>query len=164
MHVFWVVNKCVFIALWSMKKAKAMWFDCLQVVRIYSTCFVYFIIVFLFVNNENNNIFKRNKTCCSCLHSLLKTSAKVVRILEQVKTLDYISGFYWSALQFSQKFASVFTRLWRHGKYVLFLKYKDSNLSRAGARRQRFYQLHQPHPLILIMDNKKAKSFLQADL
>ena len=39
-------------------------------------------------------LFKRNKTCCPCLHSLLKTPAKFVRILEQVKTFDYISGFH----------------------------------------------------------------------
>ena len=49
------------------------------------------------------------------------SSAKFVRILEQVKTFDCISGFHWSALEFSQTFASVFTRLWRHGKHVLFL-------------------------------------------
>ena len=29
----------------------------------------------------------------------------------------------WSALNFSQTFASVFTRLWRHGEHVLFLKW-----------------------------------------
>ena len=44
--------------------------------------------------------------------------------LEQVKTLDWVSGFHWSALEFSQTFASVFTRLWRHGKHVLFFKYE----------------------------------------
>ena len=56
-------------------------------------------------------------------YSLLKTSAKFVRILEQVKTLEMqtLSGFHWSALEFSQTFASVFTRLWRHRKHVLFL-------------------------------------------
>mgnify|MGYP001793821241 CR=1 FL=1 len=53
--------------------------DCLRVVRIYSTHF-------LFVNN--NYYYNRNKTRCPWLHSLLKTSAKFVRIPEQVKTLD----------------------------------------------------------------------------
>ena len=46
-----------------------------------------------------------------------------MRILEQVKTLDFISGFHWSALEFSETFASVFTGLWRHGKHVLFLNW-----------------------------------------
>ena len=55
--------------------------------------------------------------------SLLKTSAKFVRILEQVTTLDCVSGFHWCALEFSQTFTSVFNRLWRHGKHVLFLKW-----------------------------------------
>ena len=67
-------------------------------------------------------IYKWNKICCPCIHSLLKTSAKFVRVLEHVKTLDCVSGFHWSALEFSQKFASVFTRLWGNGKHVLFLK------------------------------------------
>ena len=62
------------------------------------------------------------QTCCLCLHSLLKTSAKFVRILEQVKALYCVSGFHWSALKFSQTSALSFTRLWRHGKHVLFLK------------------------------------------
>ena len=36
----------------------------------------------------------------------MKTSAKFVRILVQVKTLDCVSGFHWSTLEFSQTFAS----------------------------------------------------------
>ena len=80
-------------------------------------------IVFLFVKTENNNSIKEIKTCCPCLHSLLKTSAKFLRILEQVKTLDCVSGFHWSALEFSQTFAAIFTRTWRGGKHVLFLKW-----------------------------------------
>ena len=79
----------------------------LWVVRIYSMCFVY----------------KRTKTCCLCRHSLLKTLAKFVRIFKQVKTLDCISGFHWFALEFSQMFTSVFTRLRMHGEHVLFLKW-----------------------------------------
>ena len=39
------------------------------------------------------------------------------------KNLDCVLGFHRSALEFSQTFALVFTRLWRHGKHVLFLKY-----------------------------------------
>ena len=57
-RAFWLVYKCVFIALWSTKMAWAMWFDCLRVVRIYSKRFVH---VFLFVNNENNNFIKEIK-------------------------------------------------------------------------------------------------------
>ena len=74
--MFWLVCKCVFIALWS-----------------------------------------------TCLHSLVKTSTKFVKILKQVKTLDRVSGFHWSDLEFSQTFASVFTRQWRHREHVLFFKY-----------------------------------------
>ena len=40
---------------------------------------------------------------------------KFVRILEQVKSETQ------SALEFSQAFTSYFTRLWRHGEYVLFI-------------------------------------------
>ena len=74
-------------------------------------------IFFLFVNS------KRNKTWSPCLYSLVKTLAKFVRILEQ-KSFDCVSGFHWSALEFSQAFALVFTRLWRHGKHVLYLKWR----------------------------------------
>ena len=48
---------------------------------------------------------------------LFVKTAKFVRILKQVKTSDGVSGFHWSALEFSQTaFASVFTGLWRHGE------------------------------------------------
>ena len=93
--------------------------DCLQVVRIYSfmkEIKVYILashIVFLFVKTENNNSL--------CLHSVVKNSAKFVRILEQVKTLDFVPGFYWSTLEFSQTFASVFTRLLSLENMVYFL-------------------------------------------
>ena len=39
----------------------------------------------------------------------MKTSAKFVRILEKVKTLDCVSGFHWSALEFSQTFTDWFS-------------------------------------------------------
>ena len=35
---------------------------------------------------------------------------------------DCVSGFHWFALELSQTFASVFTRLWQHRKHVLFFK------------------------------------------
>ena len=59
-------------------------------------------IVVLFVKTENSNFYKRNVTCSPCLHSLVKTSATFVIILEQVKTLDCISGSHWSAIEFSK--------------------------------------------------------------
>ena len=55
------------------------------------------------------------------LHSLVKTLAKFVRILEQSKTLNCISGIHWSALKFSQSFASVFTGLEGTEKMFYFL-------------------------------------------
>ena len=65
---------------------------------------------------------KRTKTCSLCLHSLVKTLAKFVRILEQVKTHDCPEfSLIWSWI-LPQTFASVFTRLWRHGKHVFFVK------------------------------------------
>ena len=79
-------------------------------------------IVFLFVKTENNNFIKEIKKCL-CLHSLLKTSAKLVRILEQVKTRQAVEGFHWSALEFSQPFASV-----RQGKHVLFFNWTSGSL------------------------------------
>ena len=39
-------------------------------------------------------ISKRNKTCYPCLHSLVKTSVKFVKIREQVKTRDTAQGFH----------------------------------------------------------------------
>ena len=47
-------------------------------------------VVFLFVKLENN--FIKEIKHFPCLHSLVKTSAKFVRFLEQVKTLDCVSG------------------------------------------------------------------------
>ena len=59
-----------------------------------------------------------------CLHSLVKISAKFLRILKSVNTLDcVVSGFYWSAFELPKTFTSVFTRLWRHGEHVWFLRW-----------------------------------------
>ena len=55
-------------------------------------------IVFLFVKSQNNSIN---------MFPLELFAAN----LKQVKTLDCISGFLLSALEFSQTFISVFTRL-----------------------------------------------------
>ena len=62
---------------------------------------------------------------------------KVLRTLKLVKTLDCVSGFHWSALKFSQTFASVFSgyegrdmfyfliKNWRKCRYkiVVYIKY-----------------------------------------
>ena len=115
-HVFWLVYKCVFMhsAMKHENDVSSM-VCCLQVVRIYSfmkEIKVYvraLYIVFLFVKTENINFIKEIRRV---LRALLKTSAGSVRILQQVKTLD--------AIEFSQIFASVFTRQWRHGEHYLF--------------------------------------------
>ena len=72
----------------------------LQVVRIYSFMeeikvytLAWYILSFSLLS-QKIIIYKRNKTSSQCLHSLVKTSAKFVRILEQVKTLDWVSGFH----------------------------------------------------------------------
>ena len=64
----------------------------------------------------------------TCMKNYLNTSAKFVQILEQVKTLDCISSFHWSALKFSQMFALVFTENMfyflndhKHSSYLLTL-------------------------------------------
>ena len=54
---------------------------CLQIVRIYS-----FICTFSLLS-QKIIILQRNKTCSPCLHSLMKTSVKLVRNLEQTKPL-----------------------------------------------------------------------------
>ena len=69
--------------------------DCLQIVRIQSTRFVYRLSLYF--------PYKRIKTCCPCLHSLLKTSVKFVRILEQVKTLYCASRVFTDLLSISPK-------------------------------------------------------------
>ena len=72
---------------------------CLQVVRIYifmnerklyihSSYLYYFSLL-----SRKKIIFKRNKTCSPCLHSLVETLVKFVRFLEQVQTFDCVSGF-----------------------------------------------------------------------
>ena len=58
---------------------------CLQVVRIYSFISLALYIVFQFVKTEDKKFYKRSKTCYQCLYSLVKTSAKFVGFLEQVK-------------------------------------------------------------------------------
>ena len=58
--VFWLNCNGVLMAPWSMKMAWAMWFDCLRVVRINFTVRASSI-VFLFVNNDNNNFIKEIK-------------------------------------------------------------------------------------------------------
>ena len=55
---FWLVYKCVFIALWSTEMAWAMWCDCLRVERIYITRFLYRLSL---CNNENYNFIKEIK-------------------------------------------------------------------------------------------------------
>ena len=45
---------------------------------------------------------------------------------------DYVSGFQRSALEFSQTLASVFTRLWKHGEHVIFLKWHYVCMKRFG--------------------------------
>ena len=70
-------------------------------------------IVFLFVNTENNNFIKEIKH--------VRTSIACWKPRQSL--WEFTSRSHWSALEFSQTFASVFTRLWRHGKHVLFLKW-----------------------------------------
>ena len=70
--------------------------NCLQVVRLYNfmkkiiraSC-----IAFLFVKTENN-FMKGSKTFSPRHHSLVKTSAKLMKVFDQqMKTLDCVSGF-----------------------------------------------------------------------
>ena len=51
----------------------------------------------------SNSFFKFSKRCLPCLHSLLKTSAEFVRILEQVKNLDWPR---WKAGEKPRRFSS----------------------------------------------------------
>ena len=66
-RAFWLVYKCVFIALWSTKMTWAVLIGCLQVVRSYNfmkEIKVYIrasSIVFLFVKTENHNFIKESK-------------------------------------------------------------------------------------------------------
>ena len=53
-------------------------------------------IVVLFVKKENNFIHLKEikHVLCAFIYSQVKSLAKFVRILEQVKTFDCISGFH----------------------------------------------------------------------
>ena len=97
-RAFWLVNKGV-IALWSTKMTWVIWlavsklWDVLVSWKnktIHSASYIVFLFVKLF--------YMRNKTWSPCLNNLLKTSAKIARIFEQV-----------------------FTRLGIRGEWVLFL-------------------------------------------
>ena len=97
---------------------------CLQAVRIYSfmkEIKVYIrasYIIFLFVKTEYNFIKEIKHVLDAFIDWWKPRQSFCMRILEQVKTLDCVSDFHWSALEFSQSFASGFIRLWRQGKYV----------------------------------------------
>ena len=54
--------------------------------------------VFLLGKLETTNFIKEIKHVLCAIISLVKTSAKSVRILEQVKTLECVSSFHWFAL------------------------------------------------------------------
>ena len=96
---------------------------CFQVVRIYSfmnkiKLYIrasYFI--FPVLKLENNNFLKH----FLYLYNLVKTSAKFVSISEQVKTLDCLLGFHWSAVEFSQTFATVSIGYWNTENMLYFL-------------------------------------------
>ena len=107
-----VYTECVFIVLWSTKLKRACnTIGCLQVVRMYSFMREIKYTLYVLFETENNKYYKRNKTCSPFLHTLVKASTKFERIFELVKTLNWVSGFCWSALELSQTFASVFTKL-----------------------------------------------------
>ena len=95
---------------------------CLQVTKIYS--FMKEIkayirpphIVFLFIKTEIINFIKEIKHVLRAFIAWWKPRLMFGRIL------DCVSDFPRSVLEFSQTFALVFTRLWRHREYVSFLK------------------------------------------
>ena len=57
-RVFWLVYKCVFIALWSTKMTWAIW---LAVSELWEFTLFTSYIIFLFVNTENNSFIKEIK-------------------------------------------------------------------------------------------------------
>ena len=82
---------------------------CLQVVRIYSfmkeiKLYIHdSYIVFLFVKSGNDNV-KRIRTFWPCLYTLIKTSAKFVRVVEQVRVFsDLLSNSPKLSPQFTKK-------------------------------------------------------------
>ena len=123
MHFDW--SKSVF-------QATKMMVGCLHVVRIYSSwkklMYTYMLCIssFSLLRKKITLFIKEIKhVLCAFIYSQVKRLAKFVRILEQVKTFDCISGFHWSALEFSQTFTLVFTTLRRHWEHVLFLKWYE---------------------------------------
>ena len=117
MHFDWSACKYDFIVLFFMKHENGMsnvvWLSpsCDNLQYIHASY-----IVFLFVNNENNNFIKEIKhVVCASIACWKPRLAKFVRILEQVKSLDCISGFHWSALKSSKRLP-----LGRHWKHDLF--------------------------------------------
>ena len=77
-----------------------------------------------------------HQTCQKPVKNLYKTYAGWPRLDAQecslgllldfgfwLENFDCVLGFHWSALEFSQTFASVFTRLWRHGYATCFISF-----------------------------------------
>ena len=79
---FWLIYKSVFIALWNTKITWAMWFDCLRVVWEFTVSTSY--IVFLFVNNDNNNFIKEINHVVSAFIAWWKPRRTFGRIPEQI--------------------------------------------------------------------------------
>ena len=110
MHVFWVVNMCVFIALWSTKMTSAIWLAVSKLLEFTVSWkklkYTYAYIVFLFVTTKNNNFLKEIRHVLRAFIAWWKPRQR-------------------SALKFSQTFALVFSRLWKRGDHALFLNWKQ---------------------------------------
>ena len=114
-------------------------------------------------NDVSNMVYWLSSSC----DNLQFSSAKLtfVRIWEQVKTLDCISGFHWSVLEFSQTFASFFTRLSESKeKMFYFFKLLEWPLQILA----RFLSLWKVRLLIMFNTNNKMlsrdKTFLRSKL
>ena len=127
-RAFWLVFKCVFIVLWSTKMTWAIWLalsqscENLQFHERKLSVHMHFVyIVFLFLKTEYDNFIKEVKHVLHAFIAWWKPRWMFGRIREQISENPRCSQRFSPAWEFSQTFASVFTRQWRHREHVLFL-------------------------------------------
>ena len=104
-RAFWLVNKCVFIVLWSTKMASAMWLTVFELWEFterasYSVC--------LFVKTENNNFIKEIKHVVRAFIAWWKPRRTYGRIREQISENQRPSRGFSPAREFSQTLTNKF--------------------------------------------------------
>ena len=87
--------------------------------RVYALHISSFSLLTMKVIKERKHVFLASIACWKPRQSLWEFSSR---------WKPSLICFHWSAFELSQTFATVFTRLWRHGKHILFLKCNENKI------------------------------------